>query len=238
MEKRRRRPRARRHLHQCRLHPEQGAAAVQREFRTRGEALRRPRHRPEESEHRHQEDAGPQGQRRQAEQRRHPVPVQEEQGELLPRPRQLRRRHGGRLAGQGRRRGADGQADHRRHRFQRARAAGCGFRRREDPQQRRCAASRRGAEEAGPDRCRRDRPRDGLRLASPGRRGHGARRPAGLSGRGRRTDRQGSAEGLRQAGAEDRTRRQGRRGQDDARRASASPTPTPRARRRPWRSTS
>ena len=38
------------------------------------------------------QDARPQGQRREAEQRRHPLPVQEEQGQLLPRPRLLRRR--------------------------------------------------------------------------------------------------------------------------------------------------
>jgi pyruvate/2-oxoglutarate dehydrogenase complex dihydrolipoamide dehydrogenase (E3) component len=40
----------------------------------------RPRHRPEGPEHRREEDGRPQGRRREAEQRRHPVPVQEEQG--------------------------------------------------------------------------------------------------------------------------------------------------------------
>jgi cation diffusion facilitator CzcD-associated flavoprotein CzcO len=36
------------------------------------------------------QDGGPQGRRGQAEQRRHPVPVQEEQGQLLPWPRLVR----------------------------------------------------------------------------------------------------------------------------------------------------
>jgi dihydrolipoamide dehydrogenase len=62
--------------------------------------------------------------------------------------------------------------------------------------QRRRAAHRRRAQEAGPDRLRRDRPGDGFRLAPPGRRGDSARRSAHVLGRGGRADRQGSQEGL------------------------------------------
>ena len=57
-----------------------------------------------------------------------------------------------------------GEARHRRHRLERAPAAGrCRSTRRASSRQRRRAAHRRGAEEAGRDRRRRDRPRDGHR---------------------------------------------------------------------------
>ena len=78
---RRRQARARRHLHQRRLHPVQGAAAVVGELRARGPRVRRPRHRRSRASRIDvAQDAGAQGQGRRAEQRRHPVPVQEEQG--------------------------------------------------------------------------------------------------------------------------------------------------------------
>jgi dihydrolipoamide dehydrogenase len=93
------------------------------------------------------------------------------------------------------------------------RAARRAVRRGSRPQQRRRAAHRRGAQEAGPDRLGRHRAGDGLGVAPPRRRGHGARSHAHLPGCGRRADRQGSAEGLHQAGPEDRVRREGGRHQ-------------------------
>jgi hypothetical protein len=93
--------------------------------------LCRPRHRPEGPEHRREEDAGPQGHRRQAEQRRHPLPLQEEQGQLLPRPRPFVQ---GRwtVATKSRwARNAGGQERRRGHRLQRACAAGHALRRRD-----------------------------------------------------------------------------------------------------------
>ena len=59
---------------------------------------------------------------------------------------------------------------------------------------------RRRAEEARRDRRGRDRPGNGQRVAPPGRRSHGARSAADLPRRGRRADRQGGAQGVRQAG--------------------------------------
>jgi dihydrolipoamide dehydrogenase len=67
-------------------------------------------------------------------------------------------------------------------------------------QQRRRAAHRRGAQEAGPHRLGCHRPGDGLGVAPPGCRSHRARSHAHFPGCGRRADRQGSAEGLHQAG--------------------------------------
>ena len=131
-----------------------------------------------------------------------------------------------------------GQARHRGDRLQCPRVAGCAIRRGEHPLQRRRAAHRRRAEEAGPDRLGRDRPGDGLGLAPPGRGGDHPRRSADFPGRGGRADRQGSQEGLRQAGPEDRAGREGRRNQVRQEGRERSPTPTPRARRRRWRSTS
>ena len=107
-------------LHQRRLHPEQGAAAVERALRACRPPLRRPRHRP----HGPEDGRGEDGRRKdavvKAEQRRHPLPVQEEQGQLLPRPRLVRRRRRrlrDRVAGASQR-DADGQAGHRRHRLE------------------------------------------------------------------------------------------------------------------------
>ena len=116
---------------------------------------------------------GAQGHRREAEQRRHPLPVQEEQGHVLPRPR-LVRRSAATAATRSRSPGAAeesiaGQAGHRRHRLERARAARRAVRRGAHPSQRRRAAHPARAEEAGRDRLRRDRPGDGLGLAPPGR---------------------------------------------------------------------
>ena len=91
LESRRRQAGAGRHLHQRRLHPVQGAAAVVRELRARRTRLRRPRHRGQGTLARRRADARAQGQGRRAEQRRHPAPVQEEQGRVLPRPRLVRR---------------------------------------------------------------------------------------------------------------------------------------------------
>jgi dihydrolipoamide dehydrogenase len=84
--------------------------------------------------------------RRQAEQRRHPVPVQEKQGQLLPRPRRVRRRCRRRLHRQRHRpdhRDAAGQARDRRHRFQRTRTAGRTVRRKADPVEHRRTGHRR-----------------------------------------------------------------------------------------------
>jgi hypothetical protein len=75
------------------------------------------------------------------------------------------------------------------------------------------AAHRRCAEEAGPDRFGCHRPRDGFGVAPPRRGSHGARSTADVPGRCGRADRQGSQEGLRQAEAQDRARREGRRDQ-------------------------
>ena len=171
------------------------------------------------------EDAGAQGHGRQAEQRRHPVPVQEEQGHVLPRPRLVRRRQPT-AATRSRwpepaERDHHRQARHRRHRLERrAQLPGVAFD--EERILSNDGALRIGAvpKTLGVDRLRRDRPRDGLGLAPPRRRGHGARSAADLPRRGRRADRQGSAEGLHQAGPEDPARRQDRRGQGRRRRAS------------------
>ena len=143
VEERQGRPGAGRHLHQRRLHSVEGAAAVVGELRARRPPLRRPRHRRRQADDRRREDAGAQGDRREAEQRRHPLPVQEEQGRVLPRPRLVRRpRRGRHVAGRGRRReGRDDhrQARHRRHRLEPARVAGRAVRRGEHPLQRRRA---------------------------------------------------------------------------------------------------
>ena len=80
--------------------------------------------------HRRRADARAQGQGRPAEQRRHPVPVQEEQGRVPSRRRQLRRRRCRGVADQGRgrrRRDADREARHHRDRVE---AAGVAWRRR------------------------------------------------------------------------------------------------------------
>ena len=111
------------------------------------------------------------------------------------------------------------KARRRRHRIERAGAARRGLRRRAHPVERRRAAHRRRAEEARRGRRRRDRSRDGFGVAPPRRRGHGARSLAGLPRRGRRADRQGSCQGLRQAGPEDQPRREDRQRQVATRRA-------------------
>ena len=95
----------------------------------------------------------------------------------------------------------------------RARLARRRLRRGQDPVQRRRAAHRRGAEDAGRHRRRRHRPGDGFGVAPPGRAGHGAGSAAHLPGCGRPADRQGSAQGLHQAGAEDPAGREDRAGQ-------------------------
>jgi len=64
-----------------------------------------------------------------------------------------------------------------------------------------------------PDRLGRHRSGDGLCLAPFGRRGDGARRPAHFFGCGGPANRQGGAQGLYQAGPEDRAGREGRRDQ-------------------------
>ena len=91
---------------------------------------------------------------------------------------------------------------------------------------------------AGPDRLGRDRAGDGLGVAAARRPGDGARSAADVPRGRRRADRQGSAQGVHEAGPEDRAGRERRRRSRPASRASASPTRTPRARRRRWRSTS
>ena len=86
-------PGARRHLHQRRLHPVEGAAAVVGELRAR-----RPRTSPTTASRSSglTLDVAKMLARKdkvvEAEQRRHRVPVQEEQGHVLPRPRRVRRR--------------------------------------------------------------------------------------------------------------------------------------------------
>jgi dihydrolipoamide dehydrogenase len=120
--------RAGRHLHQRGLHSVQGAAAVVRAFRARRHHFAEHGITEGPEDGRGQDDR-PQGRRREAEQRRHPVPVQEEQGHFF---------HGrGSFAGRSRAatrsrwparpRRSDRQAGHRRHRLQRARAAGRAF---------------------------------------------------------------------------------------------------------------
>ena len=109
-----------------------------------------------------------------AEQRRHPVPVQEEQGRVLPRPRRVRRQATA-TAGRSTVDGAKpetivAQARHRRHRLEAARAARRAVRRRAHPRQRRRARDRRRAEAARRHRRGRDRPRDGQRVAPARRR--------------------------------------------------------------------
>ena len=124
--------------------PSKALLQSQRALRARRPPLRRPRHRHEGPGHRRGEDAGAQGHGRQAEQRRHPVPVQEEQGDVLPRPRVVRRgRRRRRLRGRRRRRAAlVGKQVDRRHRLERARTARRAVRREDRPQQRRRAAHR------------------------------------------------------------------------------------------------
>ena len=70
--------------------PSQGAAAVVRELRARRPRVRRARHRRQGPVDRRRADARAQGQGRRAEQRRHPVPLQEEQDHVPPRPRRVR----------------------------------------------------------------------------------------------------------------------------------------------------
>ena len=188
------------------------------------------------------QDAGAQGHRREAEQRRHPVPVQEEQGHVLPRPRLVREGGRRRLRDQGGGRGRGDASSASTSSSPRAPTpARCRARR--STRRTSCrttarCASARVPKKLGADRLRRDRPGDGLGVAPPRRRGDGARSAADLPRRGRRADRQGSQEGLRQAGPEDRARREGRRGQVRQEGRERSPTPTPRARRRRWTSTS
>mmetsp|Transcript_42330 Transcript_42330/g.99468 ORF Transcript_42330/g.99468 Transcript_42330/m.99468 type:complete len:353 (-) Transcript_42330:1868-2926(-) len=213
VEERRRWARPGGHLHQCRLHPVQGAAAVQRALRAPQPPLCRPRHHGRQRQDRCRPDAGPQGHRGEAEQRRHPLPVQEEQGDVLPRSRQLRRSAGRRLRAQGGGGHDPGQAGHPRHRLQCPRPARRTLRRREHPLERRRPARRHHAGHPGRDRLRRDRPGDGLGLAPPGRQGHGARSPAHLPRRGGRIGRQGSRQDLQEAGPGHPAGRQDHRGQ-------------------------
>ena len=88
LDARRRQARAGRHLHQRRLHSVEGAAAVVGELRARRPRVRRSRHRASRASRidvtqmlaRKDKVVAP-------EQRRHPVPLQEEQDHVLPRPR-------------------------------------------------------------------------------------------------------------------------------------------------------
>ena len=188
---------------------------------------------------RRRQDAGPQRHGGEAEQRRHPLPVQEEQGErsstdaaALSPPRTacyeikageetISAKHVILATGSNARQ-----------------LPGAAVRRGEHPVERRRAAHGCGAEEAGRDRLRRDRPGNGLGLASPRRGGHRAGRPADLPGRGRRVRRQGSGQAVQEAGPEDRAGRQDRRVSRRQEEASRSPTPMPRVPRRSSRSTS
>ena len=92
VEERQGRPGAGRHLHQRRLHSVEGAAAVVASTSSTP-ATSSPTTASASTNltHRRRADAGAQGRRREAEQRRHPLPVQEEQGHVLPRPRLVRR---------------------------------------------------------------------------------------------------------------------------------------------------
>ena len=104
------------HLHQRWVHPLQGAVAVVRAFRACQQAFCRQWHYRHRREDGCGQDGGPQGPRREAEQRRHPVPVQEEQGQFLPWSRLLCQSRGRWLRNQGgrcRRRNRDRQTHHR-----------------------------------------------------------------------------------------------------------------------------
>ena len=163
------------------------AAAIVRALRAGQPPLRRARHRSQgrEPEARHADRSQELG--GQAEQRRHPVPVQEEQGHLLPWQGRVRRPGRRRLGDQGHRhhRGRPGgQARGRGDRFVGARAARPAVRREGRAVQRRRAEHWRRAEDAGRDRRRRDRPGNGQRVAPPGFRSHHPGSDAGIPGRG------------------------------------------------------
>ena len=183
------------------------------------------------------EDAGAQGHGRQAEQRRHPLPVQEEQGHVLPRPRLVRRRRPtaatrSRSPARRKRRSSASTSSSPPART-RAPLPGAPFD--EENILSNDGALRIGGvpKKLGVIGVGRDRPRDGFGLAPPRRRGDGARSAADLPRRGRRADRQGSArrpstkQGLKiELGVkigEVKIEQEGR---------EQSPTPTPRAARR------
>ncbi len=118
------------------------------------------------------QDDRPQGRHREAKQRRHPVPVQEEQGHLLPRPwlvraRPLKAATKSRWPARRRRPWSAKQVIVATGSNARA-LPGVAFDEEQHPVQRRRAARRRRAQEAGRDRLGRDRPGNGLRLAPPG----------------------------------------------------------------------
>ncbi len=201
---RRRQARAGRDLHQRRLHPVEGAAPIVGKLRARGPCVRRSRHRRVRLDHRRQEDAGAQGPCRRAEQRRHPVPVQEKQDRVLPRLRIVRGQGGRPLEAGSRRRQAGRahcQARHHRHRVEAAGAAGCRHRQRAGARQRRGARDTGRSAQARRRRRRRHRPRDGQRLAPTGCGRDRARGVARVSRHRRHGHRQGSVEALHQAGA-------------------------------------
>ena len=99
-----------------------------------GPCVRRARHRGQGPRARPEADARAQGQGRRAEQRRHPVPVQEEQGHVLPRPWRVCRQATATawtINVEGARRGGPRrEARHHRHRLEAARAAGVAIRQR------------------------------------------------------------------------------------------------------------
>ena len=222
--------------------PVQGAAAVVRALRARRPPLRRPRHRGRGPGPGPGEDAGAQGHRREAEQRRHPVPVQEEQGHVLPRPRLVREGGRRRLRDQGgRRRRRDASPASTSSSPPAPTPARCRARR--STKRTSCRTTARCASAA----CRRSWALIGsgvigLEMGSVWRR-LGAEvtvleaLPTFLGAVDEQIAKE-AQEGLRQAGPEDRAGREGRRGQVGQEGRDASPTPTPRAKRRRWRSTS
>ncbi len=190
---------------------------------------------------RRREDARAQGEGRRPEQRRHRLPVQEEQDRILPRYGIVHgRRRGRRLDDRGGRREAGrtrGEARDRRDRIEAAAAAGGGNRQPARPRQRRRARDSGSAEAARRRRRRRHRSRDGQRLAAARSAGDGARGAAGVPRRRRRGDREGGAARLREAGARDHARRLDHEGNGRARTTSPSNGTTRPASRRRRRST-
>ena len=238
VEEQRRRAGARRHLHQRRLHPVQGAAAVVRALRARRPPLCRPRHR----------DQGPRIDLAKMLARKDTVVKQNNDGILyLFKKNKVTFFHGrGSFVGRGDA-GIEIKVSGATEETLVARTSS-------SPPARtraRCPAPRSTRSKscpttarwhratcpsAGRDRRRRHRPGDGLGVAPPGRRRDRARGAADLPRRGRRADREGGGEGLHQAGPEDRTRRARSAASGSRRRARSRKcawhTPTRRAPRR------